>query len=925
MGEDAVRIMDGQQPAMCPGEEDSHQETSVVQFRNLVASLSRGRYFRKGPMARLLDTKLRPPPLRSERVYRPRLYEDLADFTTGVVLVSAPPGFGKSTLVVEWLTSQNRRCAWYSLDRYDGDVGLFGEYVGAAVGILIDGPGGLASIPEAPPPDPRTLIATLVDDLARAPAGAALVLDDYHEIEGSDVHEAVDYLIENLPDGVILVIVTRADPPLSLSRLRGRGRLREIRSGELRFSADHVAEYLRSTAGIELDDDSLRLVTQRSEGWILALQLASLGIDHENPNELVRSLSAGQRHIADYLVDEVLDRLHPDLARFMLESSPFERFDDRLCREAADVANASDLIREVERENAFLIPLGSDGEWYRYHHLFADLLRARHRRSDPDRYRSVLRAAAISCAGRGLVDDAVDYALKATDVNLAGGILAGNLGTVLGAGEMSRLRSWLRLFPVPAGEAEHVVALGWAWCRVFEGDMAAATELIDRIEARYLDDFSQNPAGQLNVMRAIAAFQAGDASTAEAHARGALDLLPADSVYMESLGHLYVGRSLQAKARRTEARPHLERAASLAEQGNTLAAVSALFSLGVVDMDLGNLVGAERSMARALEVGSNATGPAGDRHPASGVGDIGLAFVRLNQLRADEAIAFAERGCRLLKRSNFVEMVFRAYFVWAEALSIAGRFDEAQVAIGEGIEWLQGRAIGGAPLETWLLMARARNAWRRGNLDEAARTLAEVRRRGLGSPNADEALGFYEAADELSLALRRGDAQGGRRLLASLPRDPTENVMFTIKRHVLTAALHEIEGDPRSAVASLEDAVSLARVGYRFQFSFVGPIVRPVLQRMVGRTEHDDFVRSIIHHLPRESDRVVDQPVDPLTERELDVLTEIAAGYTNEQIADRLFISRGTVKRHAANIYLKLGAHHRTEAVARGRDLGLLD
>jgi len=875
-------------------------------------------------MARLLDTKLRPPTLRRERVYRPRIYEDLTDFTTGMVLVSAPPGFGKSTLVVEWLTHQNRPFAWYSLDRYDSDVGLFGEYAGVAVGGLIGRSGGLTSLPDAPPPDPRTLIATLIDDLTHAPTGAALILDDYQQIDGAEVHEAVTYLVENLPPGVIVVIVTRADPPLPLSRLRARDHLREIRGEQLRFGVEQVAEYFRLAAGVELEADQLGLITQRSEGWILALQLVGVGTDHEDQHEISRSMSGGQHHIADYLVDEVLGRIRPEVARFLLDSSPFERFDERLCREAAHVANATELIHEVERENAFLIPLGPDRRWYRYHHLFADLLRLRHRQADPEHYESVLRNAARSCADRDLVDDAIDYALKANDTTLAADIVADHLEAVLGAGEISRLRSWLRLFPVPAEEAAHVVTLGWAWCRIFEGEMSAAAELIDRIMERHVDDFAQDPSGQVYVMRAMAAFQTGDLATAESHARKALDLLPLESIYMESLGHLYVGRSLHAQARRAEARPHLERAASLAERGNTLAAASALFSLGVVDLDLGNLSGAERSMTRALEVGSAAVGPTGDPHPAAGVGDVGLAFIRLNQLESDDAIRFAERGCHLLKRSNFVEMVFRAYFVWAEALSIAGRFDEAQTVIDEGLGWLQGRAMGGGPLDTWLLMTQARNARRRGNLDESRRTLDEVRRRGLGSPNEDEALGFYEAADELGLALLQGDVEAARRLLDSLPADPTDNFIFTVKRHVLTAAFHEIQGDTRSAVATLEKAVDLARVGYRFQFSFVAPIVRPVLERMVGRTEHDEFVRSIIERLPTAPGQAEEQLVDPLTKRELDVLAEVAGGYTNDQIADRLFISRGTVKRHTANIYIKLGVHHRTEAVARGRELGLI-
>ena len=740
-----------------------------------------------------------------------------------------------------------------------------------------------------------------------------------------EVHDAVEYLVANLPPHVVLVIITRADPPLPLSRLRGRGLLREIRSGDLRFTEEEVAEYFRAVAGTELDQEQVPLVAERSEGWVLALQLAGLAIDKEDPASVSKSLSGGQGHIADYLVDEVLNRLPPDVAHFLLESSPFERFDAQLCRQAAGLEHAAELIERVDRENAFLIPLGDDDRWFRYHHLFADLLRSRHRQSDPDRFESVLVAAARACAERGLTDDAISYALRAGDTALAADVVTANLSAAIGAGEINRLRSWLRLFPVPSGAAAHVVALGWAWCRVFDGDRDAVAELVDRIEEDHLENFTEDPRGQLNVIRAIAAFQAGDLAEAEARALQALELAPSESAYMESLGHLYVGRSLHARAARLEARPHLERAASLAERGNTLAAVSALFWLGVVDMDLGDLNGAERSMFRAQEVSSGAQGTSGEPHPAAGVGDVGLAYVRLNQLAVDEAIALAERGVRLLKRSTFVEMVFRAFFVWAESLSVSGRHGDADSAIAEGIDWLQGRAIGGGPLETWLLMARARNLWRSGKLDESQVVLNLVRDRGLGSPQGDEALGFYEAADALSLAIRRNDADRALQLAAALPPDPTANVMFTIKRHVLSAALHELQGDPRSATGSLTQAIDLAQIGYRFQFSVPGESIRPVLERAVGRTPHDAFVRSVLEKLPTESGRAVTQPTDPLTERELDVLAEIAAGYTNEQIAGRLFISRGTVKRHTANLYLKLDAHHRAEAVARGRELGLID
>lgn len=374
-----------------------------------------------------------------------------------------------------------------------------------------------------------------------------------------------------------------------------------------------------------------------------------------------------------------------------------------------------------------------------------------------------------------------------------------------------------------------------------------------------------------------------------------------------------------------EARSHLETAAVLSEGRNTLAATSALFWLGVVDMDLGNLRDAERSMKRAREAGARTTGQDGDSHPAAGIGDIGLAYIRLNQLDPESAIVLAERGSQLLKRSTIVEMAFRAFFVWAEALSVAGRFDEADRVADEGIGWLQGRNVGGGPLETWLMMAKARNLSRRGRLDAAKDMLARVRHRGLGSPNEDEGLGFYEAADAVSQSLVRGDKAESRKLFDSLPTDPTANVMFAIKRKVLEAAVHELEGESRLAVAALESAVEMAHVGYRFQFTFGGPAINRILKRMAGRTNHDEFVRSVIDRIPAETGRAPLQPVDPLTEREVEVLAEIAEGYTNEEIADRLFISRGTVKRHASNIYLKLGAHHRAEAAARGRELGLID
>lgn len=874
-------------------------------------------------MSRLLETKLRPPPLRTERVFRPRLYEQLDAFEGGVVVVSAPAGFGKSTLVVEWLTAQQRPFSWYSLDRYDGDVGLFGEYMAAATKLLTGNESGLLSLPGERTPDARTMIATLVDDLGRAPARSVIVLDDYHQIENRDVHEAVNYLVDNLPQGLVVAIIARADPPLPLARLRSQGRLVDIRGSDLRFSGNDVAEYFRLGFGIDLEPGQAQRIADRSDGWVSALQLASLGADPDEPSASLDSLSALHPHIAGYLVDEVLNRLPPELTHFLLETSLFERFDGQLCAEVTGITDASTWIDEIERQNAFLIPLGDGRQWFRYHHMFSALLRSRLERSDPDHLQRLLRKAAEVCDRRGLTDDAIEYALRIDDMEMAHRIVDRRMERALAAGEVARLRSWLRLLDDQADPSNPIVTLGWAWCRIFEGNLDASDELLDRVKAHASPAFLEDRGGELEVMQAIVAFQRGDAVAAAAHATTGLSMTRESHTYIACLGHLYVGRAFHAQALRGQARPHLKRAASLADQESALVAVSALFWLGVVDMDEGNLAAAEQSMQHALEL-VNTTVSDGDPDPISGVAHVGLAYIRLNQLELEEAIDHAERGTRLLERSTFTEMVFRAYFVWAEALSVAGRSDRSTMISDEGIAWLRGRHLGGGPLETWMFMVQARNAIRHGRFEEANVTLDRVRKRGLGSPNHDEALGFYEAADALGFAIRRGDVKESNQLLAQLPEDPGGNVMFAIKRKVLVAALREIEGDPRASVAAIAEAVDLAADGWRYQFTQVGPVILPVLKRMVGRTAHDSFVRSVIDRLPLEGDLRPAQIADTLTDRELEVLAEIAGGYTNDEIADRLFISRGTVKRHASNIYVKLEVHHRTEAAAKGRELGLI-
>ncbi len=838
-----------------------------------------------------------------------------------MLLVSAPAGFGKSTYVVEWLEHHGRPFAWYSLDAFDCDAGLFAEYLAAAVSTLVGRPCGLDVVPGEGAVDIRSMVSVLVEDLADAPAGAALVLDDYQVIDNPQIHGAVDYLIRTLPSTIGLVLITRADPPIRLGRLRADGRLVEVRGDALRFTPAEVRAFYDRTLDVRLSDREAEALAQRSEGWVAALQLVALAASQGS--DLEAALSGARGHIAAYLVEEVLGELPPETSRFLLATGLLDRFDASLCTAVTDSQEAAEIIAELRRRNAFVVTLDEASGWYRYHHLFGELLRSRMHRTDPAGERKLLRRAARACDARGLADDSLDLALRADDLALAGDIVDRHAWPALAAGRVARLRSWLSRFPTPAGPAAGVVALYSAWCRLFEGESEEAIVLADLLESGHVARPGRDLRGELEVIRAIAAFQTFDPAGATRHAQAALECLPGDAAALRTLAHLYVGRSLYARSAWDAARPHLAQAATLAERENLFAAVTALFWLGAVETDTGDFPSAERSMKRAHRLAF--AGEDSDLAPAGGIADVGLAFHRMIQLEPREAVRYAEHGTELLKRTTFAEMIFRAYFVWAEGLSLAGEHEASDAIASEGIDWLRGRSMGGGPLEAWLWLSQSRNATRRRRYDLAAAILDRIRSRGgLGGSADVETVGVFEAAANLSLALVRGDVDTSLKLHASFPQGVEGYVPFTIERWVLDAAILEVQGDGRSANRALERAIDLAHAGYRYQFSHVGPVVRPILERLVGRTAHDGFVRTLLERLPGTEDRRRGG-AEALTNRELEILDEIAAGHSNAEIADRLFISRGTVKRHTANIYRKLHVHHRAEAIARGRGLGLIE
>jgi LuxR family maltose regulon positive regulatory protein len=367
----------------------------------------------------LLATKLEVPPPRPDLVRRPRLLERLAPKTAcAATLVCAPAGFGKTSLLADWARSGGRAVAWLSLDPGDNDPVRFWRYVAAALdraGAAVSGRlGPLLRGPD--PASPEAVVAALVNQLAArpGPGQVVLLLDDYHLVQAPPVHRGVTLLLEHPPPQLRLVLASRADPPLCLARLRARGQLAEVRQHDLRFTTEEAADLLRGAVGGVLPEGAVAALAARTEGWVAGLQLAGLSLRHHpDPAGFVAGFSGSHRHVLDYLAEEVLDRQPGPTVRFLLETSVLERMCGPLCDAVTGRSDSQELLEGLERANLFLIPLDEVRGWWRYHQLFADLLRARLLRADPEAGDRLRRAAAAWCEHNRLVDEAIRYALDA--------------------------------------------------------------------------------------------------------------------------------------------------------------------------------------------------------------------------------------------------------------------------------------------------------------------------------------------------------------------------------------------------------------------------------------------------------------------------------------------------------------------------------
>src|SRR3954454_11707141 len=494
----------------------------------------------------LLETKLYIPKVRRRLVTRPRLSERLSRGSESkLTLVSAPAGFGKTTLVAEWLaaTPHERHAAWLSLDPSDNRAGSFWPYVIAALQTVVPDVGATAiSLLESPQTPITSVLATLLNDLRGLPRGIVLVLDDYHVVDANDIQDGMAYLIEPLPPQVHLVVTTRADPALPLGRWRGRGELIEIRAADLRFTPEEAAAYLNGVMKLELTGRDVLALEGRTEGWIAALQLAALSIQgRDDPADFIAGFAGNDRYIVDYLTDEVLHRQPEHVRQFLLQTSVLGRLSGPLCDAVTGRDGGRAMLEALDRGNLFLVPLDDRRRWYRYHHLFADVLQAHLLDEQPDVARGLHRRASTWHAENGDRSEAVDHALAGEDFGRAADLMEPAIPELRRNRQEATLRRWLEALPEALFRVRPVLPMGVVASLMTRGDLEGVEErprgaegwlapTNDRTAAMIVvdeEEFRTLPTA-ISMYRAGTALVRGDVAGTMTHARRALDLAGVD-------------------------------------------------------------------------------------------------------------------------------------------------------------------------------------------------------------------------------------------------------------------------------------------------------------------------------------------------------------------------------------------------------------
>jgi LuxR family maltose regulon positive regulatory protein len=891
----------------------------------------------------LLRTKLYPPRVTRDLVDRPRLAERLGA-RPAVLLVSAPAGFGKSTLLAQLLLGdahppKRPAVAWLSLDASDSDPSSYWAYVLAALRTAAPGVGASAqALLESPGGAPITAVLTsVINDLAGSGEDVVLVLDDYHVVHPPAIHEAMAFLVDHLPPQLRLVIATRSDPPLPLARLRARGELAEVRAADLRFTEPETVAYFAGM-GLRLSHAEVSTLEGRTEGWVAALQLAALSLQgREDLTGFIDGFAGDDRHVVDYLVEEVVHRQPEAVRDFLLRTSVLPRLSGPLTDAVTGRTDGRTMLEALDRDNLFLVPLDDQRRWYRYHHLFADMLQARLLVELPGQAPELHRRASAWFEQEGDTTAAVDHALAAHDGERAAGLVEAVLPAMTRERRETQLRRWMEALPDEVYARRPVLANGYVGALMSTGETRGVEPRLrlaeEWVEAAQALPAGKSPSGLLaanpvqwqrlpgwvRIHRAGLALMTGDVAATIARCREALAVLaPDDNLGFGAATALMGLASWRQGDLTTAESAYTETIRRFGQEGYVADILGCTVTLADLQLTMGRLRDAERTYRHALALA--------ERQPAApprGTPDmhVGLCLLHLEQGDLGGAKEHLRLAHELGEHLGLPKHPHRWRIAEADVRESEGDLDGALTMLDEAERVYD---LDFSPDVRPVTAMRARLWIKQGRPEQALTWAAQ---RGLAVTDEPDYLREFEHVTLARALLGAGDAAAGflERLLTAAEADGRLGTALEIL--VLLALARQREGDTGAAMAALSRALELGEPeGYVRIFTGQGPAMAPLLTEAARRGVSPLYAARLTGStgpLPAGPTRR-DTLVDPLSDRELDVLRLLASELSGPDIARHLVVSLNTVRTHTKNIYAKLGVGSRREAVRRADELGLL-